>query len=572
MVQINDMDTDPDLDLASTPDTQPSDVVMTNDRVHLTEARHAPPAYISVAQERGKIMGMRLEGAQLTIGGQQIRRPTEMKKTVRLHKSRRGMRWILDLLHSSIETTSNHNDAMNAPDSYIGLENIGPNIVPQPPGAEVKDTEPDVRTIAVSNEASGALGSRVTATKDHDFSLFNANDAMPSTSAPGGLIAGSSSARVVQISEDMDSDDDVTSLQSSRSESDFITSFDQTANRDVDFDHSYHHHDQDEPQQTEKYRMDLLPSIKGLFRLLDLYSEQGSGGLVDKIIIAQDSLKSLINALSPGAYTSITKIDFATLDQVSIKAVGLYGSKSELVRVLRETGAVDEETANLLLLSDDDRKVSEYSLRSGIYLLDPSFGTFDCAMDSPPTVHIIYWPEDTTWDDTATGGVKRNRVTFMRYLTRLTDQIRALVSPEHAAAFGDSDDRFFGFEVAKTREQEEDAQIHAGFILKHPAIDVQGHVDGSAESAATPSTSSVTLVAGESQQGFMVTSVIPGKDVRRDIHETYNPIRLASLLGKRRIYLDQSIDDEALRILLTMETSPVASPTCTRNIVKIRSG
>jgi hypothetical protein len=28
--------------------------------------------------------------------------------------------------------------------------------------------------------------------------------------------------------------------------------------------------------------------------------------------------------------------------------------------------------------------------------------------------YVIYWPEDTTWDDSAASSVCRNRVTFMR--------------------------------------------------------------------------------------------------------------------------------------------------------------
>lgn len=66
--------------------------------------------------------------------------------------------------------------------------------------------------------------------------------------------------------------------------------------------------------------------------------------LVDKIIIAQDSLKDLIDTLSAGAYTSISKINFAALDRTSIKATGVYGSKSEIVRLLRELDAVDDDT------------------------------------------------------------------------------------------------------------------------------------------------------------------------------------------------------------------------------------
>jgi hypothetical protein len=54
--------------------------------------------------------------------------------------------------------------------------------------------------------------------------------------------------------------------------------------------------------------MDLLPRIKGMYRLLELFSEQGSGGAVDKIIISQDSVSQLVEQLYPGAYSSLTKV------------------------------------------------------------------------------------------------------------------------------------------------------------------------------------------------------------------------------------------------------------------------
>ncbi|KAG8855501.1 hypothetical protein FRB96_007005 [Tulasnella sp. 330] len=326
---------------------------------------------------------------------------------------------------------------------------------------------------------------------------------------------------------------------------------------------------------SEDHRQDLLPRIKGMFRLLDLYDEQGSGGLVDKIIIAQDSLKELIDNLSAGAYTSITKINFAALDRVSIKAIGTYGSKSEIVKLLREMDAVSDETASILLHSDDDRKASQPSLRSGIYLLVPSSGMLDLGCGFPATVHVIYWPEDATWDDAAAGNVKRNRVTFMRYLTRLTDQIRVLVSPEHANSFvwkaeddtdsdfedemnagddGDSedgdDDRFFKFEVAKTHEQEEDAQVHPGFSLKHQALSMPA-TPGSFNDATIAEVRPPVLVAGEKRRGFMTTTVIPGKDEQRPINETYARVRLASMLKTKRVYLEDSINEDALDLLMS---------------------
>jgi hypothetical protein len=107
---------------------------------------------------------------------------------------------------------------------------------------------------------------------------------------------------------------------------------------------------------------DLAKEIKGMYRLLDLISESGSNGcgkepsqdalvvhagltfiLVDKVIIAQDSLEQFINTICPGAYASVTKVDFKTLDQFMIKPVGVYGSKIEIIRLLRSFNVVNED-------------------------------------------------------------------------------------------------------------------------------------------------------------------------------------------------------------------------------------
>lgn len=53
-------------------------------------------------------------------------------------------------------------------------------------------------------------------------------------------------------------------------------------------------------------------------------------------------------------------------------------------------------------------------LRSGIYFIQPPSSSHD-----EPRVFVVYWPEETTWDDDAVSSVKRNRVTFMRYHRKL---------------------------------------------------------------------------------------------------------------------------------------------------------
>jgi hypothetical protein len=118
-------------------------------------------------------------------------------------------------------------------------------------------------------------------------------------------------------------------------------------------------------EPADKY--DLVHRVKHMYRLLDLYAEQGSGGLgmcchllsetgdvyeyysVDKIVISQESVAQFINTISTGAYKSMTKINFQDLDRTSIRPIGVYGSKSEIVRLLLKLEAVDEETyvANL---------------------------------------------------------------------------------------------------------------------------------------------------------------------------------------------------------------------------------
>ena len=109
----------------------------------------------------------------------------------------------------------------------------------------------------------------------------------------------------------------------------------------------------------QRDELDLAYSIKGMYRILDLISEQGSGGLgeypsqvgvlplindlvsVDKIIISQDSLKAFINSVCPNAYISMTKVNFKVLDNYVIKPVGVYGSKEAIVRFLLELAAID---------------------------------------------------------------------------------------------------------------------------------------------------------------------------------------------------------------------------------------
>jgi hypothetical protein len=150
--------------------------------------------------------------------------------------------------------------------------------------------------------------------------------------------------------------------------------------------------------------------------------------IVDKIVIAQQSLQAFINELSPGAYSSITKVNFKILDNFLLKPIGVYGSKEEIVRFLREIHAVNDDacvcfplsyqanfcksSARKLLMSQNGSRGPgtdlENTLRSGLYIVRSFVSTTE------EQAYVLYWPEDTTWDDEAISTVQRNRVTFMR--------------------------------------------------------------------------------------------------------------------------------------------------------------
>ncbi|KAF8483073.1 hypothetical protein JB92DRAFT_3033330 [Gautieria morchelliformis] len=294
--------------------------------------------------------------------------------------------------------------------------------------------------------------------------------------------------------------------------------------------------------------LDLADKIKG-YRLLELISEQASNGLVNKVIISPEPLSRFINYVSPGAYASLTHVDFAALDQFLIKPIGVYGSKSQIVRLLLEIKAVDEDTASLLLMPRTEQSMHAVpSLASGLYIFEaPS----EADADAAKRFYVVYWPEDTTWDDDAMPSVTKNRVTFIRYLTKIADQILALVSSEHARELDldkfaahdkaseeqeedHSHDRMFSFSVAKTNEQSEDVTARPGFELSHQQLGMterQSQCPIEHWSALQP-----TLVAGETRQAFLAW-------------ERMTEVRLGSLIQDRNIRLGEELDDEGLGIL-----------------------
>ena len=73
-------------------------------------------------------------------------------------------------------------------------------------------------------------------------------------------------------------------------------------------------------------------------------SKSPSWSLVDKVIIDQNSVAQFISYISPGAYKNLTDINFRNMDSVIVKPVGVYGSKGEIIRLMKELNVIDHST------------------------------------------------------------------------------------------------------------------------------------------------------------------------------------------------------------------------------------
>ncbi|KZW03814.1 hypothetical protein EXIGLDRAFT_4132 [Exidia glandulosa HHB12029] len=314
--------------------------------------------------------------------------------------------------------------------------------------------------------------------------------------------------------------------------------------------------------------LDLVHRVQGMYRLLDLVAEESSSGLIEKVIMDAEGMKKLMEKLSPGAYTSMTKVNFRALDTAVLHPVGVYGSKESIVQFLLSGGKVDAETAELLVKDRSSAAVDVPSLRSGLYVVHP-----DASNADGQVIYVIYWPEDTTWEDDAGPGVKRNRVTFMRFLTKLCDQLLVFISPEHSAKLvwgddsdaeedeemddGEENNRVFSFQVKKTTEQEDSVEVFPGFTIKDHILQ-PARMPAGVKGDYTP-----RLVGGELQQGVMTASFVEGRVEKRVILSQYYPTRLASeLRNVNCLKLGKDISAEGITILVNNGLRTAAPEVC----------
>ncbi|CAG8676556.1 16012_t:CDS:10, partial [Cetraspora pellucida] len=212
---------------------------------------------------------------------------------------------------------------------------------------------------------------------------------------------------------------------------------------------------------------DLCESVKGLYRLLDLCKDEGSNGLVDKIIISKEYVEKICNEMVPNSYKSISKIRFEQLNSRCVHLVGCYGKNALIAK----------------LLLREEQPVS--TLRPGIYLQRLSSNDND-NYEEFPKFFVILWSEDGCYKDSASSYLKKNMTNLHRYLTKITTQQLCLMDDEDLEYFDwkmfkkeqndatsededdnlESEDICYDFEVKRSQEQKENFELFSGFDLR----------------------------------------------------------------------------------------------------------
>ncbi|KIM24930.1 hypothetical protein M408DRAFT_26540 [Serendipita vermifera MAFF 305830] len=190
-------------------------------------------------------------------------------------------------------------------------------------------------------------------------------------------------------------------------------------------------------------------------------------------------------------------------------------------------------------------------------------------MRSNNRIYIVFWPEDGTWDDGAISSVSRNRTTFMRYLTKLCDQIDCLVSNEHAENFVWKDgpiqestpddeyspvkDRMFGYSVQRTGDEEDSVQAEEGFLFRYQAIKATKEVPIGFPADLPPALLQPRLIYGDVNQAILRTRYAPNEVRSHKLNRIMKTTALKELLSARQspsVILGGDIDHLGLGILL----------------------
>ncbi|PKY13750.1 hypothetical protein RhiirB3_425628 [Rhizophagus irregularis] len=268
------------------------------------------------------------------------------------------------------------------------------------------------------------------------------------------------------------------------------------------------------------YDKDLCEYIPGLYRLLELCKDDGSNGLVDKIIISKNFLRKLCNDMVPLSFKSISDINFTKLNSISLRLIGCYGNHTLIAKLLLNKNIINKKIFDLLVVSQPS--MGKSYLRPGIYLslVNPGLGL------------IIHWPEIGCYEENTSSQRKKNMTCLHRYLTKLTDHQLCFMSDKDLESFDwnmedsdidsdDNDDTCYDFEVKKSQEEQEDLEdfkIYPGFEVNLPH-NIKAEINNQTKDVSL----SPIVVGSTTHQSFITRQLI---DTASHTHKITSPVSI----------------------------------------------
>ncbi|RHZ90025.1 hypothetical protein Glove_9g277 [Diversispora epigaea] len=356
--------------------------------------------------------------------------------------------------------------------------------------------------------------------------------------------------------EDLENNEETEeNLQNDRIESDSETQTHDT----------YYEDNEDNREDIDDDIQDLCKIIPGFYRLLDLYKDDGTNGLVDKIIISESDVKKLCNDMIPGSFKTISKINYKKLNSFPIHLIGIYGRNSLIAKLLLDKGIVDDKTYKLLLMPYRDnsgiRPTAE--LKPGIYLLRlPSD-----EIDEKNKFLVIHWSEDGCYEDKVSSFCRKNMTNFHRHLTKITEHQICLMddydlenidwkryeSNESEDEIVEDNDIFVDFEVKKSEEQKENFEIFPGFEVYFSKLTPRSRPTGDHYEGIPLYP---LIVESASNPILLTREIIPENTATKTVDENYDSTQLLNYFKTKleiqqyALKINQSITMEKLEIIV----------------------
>ncbi|GLJ34362.1 hypothetical protein SUGI_0690900 [Cryptomeria japonica] len=203
----------------------------------------------------------------------------------------------------------------------------------------------------------------------------------------------------------------------------------------------------------------VQPLSPNLFWVMRIVSDKQDYSFVEKIQLRQDEVPSLCNKLVASAASASSddsprvRINFNSLNQLFLSAVGYYGDKDIIIRTLRKESLVDDSVL---------ARMEGRLLEPGFYVSHPDKGN---------RAVVFYWHQGEGLKQASGKDFSCN---FIRYLVELCDTVYVCVKESYrfealaasATSTSAKAKRTKRIEVSSVKSSENDAELMLGYNVR----------------------------------------------------------------------------------------------------------